>query len=88
MAGKEPIELLKQAETERKRNAKYSASRFRRELYGTGSTREPRLLILARQVARVRPEAVKKIAGGREVEAIIDAAMERLTAARRSLRRA
>jgi len=92
---KEPLALLEVAEAKRRDDPKYTARRFKREVYGedeaVGAEHPALFEKLVRRLAKMRPGDAERFASSgdaTELTAILKAANERLDVARRALRRA
>jgi hypothetical protein len=86
------IALLEYAEEKRRKDPKYTARRFKREVYGedepAGKRVSSQFATTVRRLARMRPADAEGFASAgdpAELEALIIAASERLAVARRSL---
>ena len=91
VARTKPLLLLEEAEQARAKDPRFTARAFKQRIYGeTGNTvREPCLLALVRKLANTRADAIGQLATAgdpAEVDALLEAASERLASARRSLR--
>ena len=91
VVNKPALALLEEAEKARENDPRFTARAFKRRIYGeTGNAgREHRLLALVRKLANTRADAIGQLATAgdpAEVDALLEAASERLASARRSLR--
>jgi hypothetical protein len=91
VAHKKPLELLAEAEAAKAKDPKFTARAFKKRIYGDREARRSsRLLPAVKQLANARAEAVRQlvtVADATELTAILDAAVAKLSDARRFLQR-
>lgn len=88
VVGKTPLVVLELAESEVRRDPRYTASKFRRQMLGASDAREPKIAKLLRGLAAARPADLERLAAMATTDnwpAILNAAAVRLDLARAQL---
>ena len=92
VARKKPLALLEEAEAAKAKDPKFTAGAFKRRIYGEaeGRPRSSQLLPAVKRLANARTEAVRQlvtVADAAELTAVLEAALAKLSDARRFLQR-